>query len=346
MVLLVVRCGGEGMQQMKPLCKRARINRMSIKESLDNLPSGVCFARENGTLILCNRQMQRLYRRLAGTDLQRLSELRRAVAQPGGGISVLDAGAHILRFPEGRVWQFTESIATDAYGRRYTQALAQDITELADRRARLERENAALLDANARARKLYHELDDMVREEETLAMKMRLHDEIGVGLLSARKALEEGAPLAALQRCGAAWAAIAGIFRTAETGGGEAGASASCRRELEELIRAAAGIGIRIAIEGALPKSEAAAYLIITAMRVCATNAVRHAHADQLFVKICESGGAILVAIENSGDAPGQEITEGGGLSDLRRRTERAGGVMLVNSVPVFRLTLTLPKEG
>ena len=208
------------MQQMKPLCKRARINRMSIKESLDNLPSGVCFARENGTLILCNRQMQRLYRRLAGTDLQRLSELRRAVAQPGGGISVLDAGAHILRFPEGRVWQFTESIATDAYGRRYTQALAQDITELADRRARLERENAALLDANARARKLYHELDDMVREEETLAMKMRLHDEIGVGLLSARKALEEGAPLAALQRCGAAWAAIAGIFRTAETGGG------------------------------------------------------------------------------------------------------------------------------
>ena len=40
---------------------KARINRMSIKESLDNLPSGICIARKNGTLALCNRQMQRLF---------------------------------------------------------------------------------------------------------------------------------------------------------------------------------------------------------------------------------------------------------------------------------------------
>lgn len=330
---------------MRPRCNRARIGRRSIKESVDKLPIGVCFAGENGALVLCNRQMQRLYRRLAGADLQRLSELRRAVARPGDGILTLDAGAHILRFPEGRAWQFTERLVTDAYGRRYTQALAQDVTELADRRARLERENAALLDANARMRKLYRELGDVVREEETLAMKMRLHDEIGAGLLLARRALEEGAPLAALQRCGAAWATIAGMLRAAETGDGAAGEPDSPGRKLAELTRAAAGIGVRIAIKGALPESAAAAQLTIAAIRTCATNAARHARADQLFVEIRESGDAIAVAIENSGDAPEGEIVEGGGLSDLRRRTERAGGMMLVDSLPAFRLTLTLPKE-
>lgn len=325
---------------------RAGINRMSVKESLDNLPSGICFARENGTLILCNRQMQRLFRQITGTDLQHISELRRAILQPGGGVQVLDADRHILLFSEGRVWQFTESAVSDARGCRYTQVLAQDITELADRRAKLEQENSALHEANARARRLYHELDALVREEETLAMKMRVHDEIGVRLLSAKKALEEGAPLAQLQACGEAWSILAGTLRAADERGPKADGRASLREELDELVRCAAGIGIRIVMDGALPESEAPAHLIIAAIRICATNAVRHARADRLFVRIRESAQTAAVAITNNGDAPQREIAEGGGLSGLRRQTERAGGVMTVTGLPRFQLTLTLPEEG
>ena len=36
---------------------------------------------------------------------------------------------------------------------------------------------------------------------------------------------------------------------------------------------------------------------------------------------------------------------EGGGLSTLRRRVERAGGIMTVQSFPEFKLTVTVPKE-
>ena len=46
-----------------------RIGRNSIKESFDNLPSGVCFADKHGVIILCNRQMHRLCYLLLGTDL-------------------------------------------------------------------------------------------------------------------------------------------------------------------------------------------------------------------------------------------------------------------------------------
>lgn len=31
--------------------------RRAIKESVDNFPSGICFADSNGVIVLCNRQM-------------------------------------------------------------------------------------------------------------------------------------------------------------------------------------------------------------------------------------------------------------------------------------------------
>ena len=329
---------------------KARINRMSIKESLDNLPSGICIARKNGTLALCNRQMQRLFQQLAGMDLQHISELERAIIQPGHGVLVLDADTHTLRFPEGTVWQFTESVITDERGNWYTQAVALDITELTDRRSELERENGVLLTANARARRLYHELDDIVREEERLAIKMRVHDDIGIRLLSARKALETEATLEELHRCGQDWSALAGFFSTSEAQGrrdDEMQEHVPLFERMEELICSAAGIGINITMEGSLPEDETIAYLILTAVRVCATNAVQHAHADQMLVRISggADSGAITVAIMNNGGTPAQEIIEGGGLSSLRGRIEKAGGVMNIKSLPEFRLTLTLPKE-
>ena len=55
--------------------------------------------------------------------------------------------------------------------------------------------------------------------------------------------------------------------------------------------------------------------------------------------------GVITVVMMNNGGTPMQEIVEGGGLSSLRSRIEKAGGVMNIKSLPEFRLTLTLPKE-
>ena len=46
------RCpSGKGEHAMKRSLRRA------IKESVDNLPSGICFADSNGVIVLCNRQM-------------------------------------------------------------------------------------------------------------------------------------------------------------------------------------------------------------------------------------------------------------------------------------------------
>ena len=55
---------GKGTQAVR-VCERLGIPQIStgdilrraIKESVDNLPSGICFADSNGVIVLCNRQM-------------------------------------------------------------------------------------------------------------------------------------------------------------------------------------------------------------------------------------------------------------------------------------------------
>ena len=53
---------------------------------------------------------------------------------------------------------------------------------------------------------------------------------------------------------------------------------------------------------------------------------------------------ANTVTITNNGKPPREAVREGGGLSTLRCRVERAGGTMTIQSFPVFELTVTVPK--
>ncbi len=94
---------------------------------------------------------------------------------------------------------------------------------------------------------------------------------------------------------------------------------------------------------GELPKDEGAAYILTCAVRECVTNAVRYADASELYADFTEDSETSTVTVTNNGYPPKCEIREGGGLSTLRRRVERAGGIMTVQSLPEFKLTVTVP---
>ena len=79
-------------------------------------------------------------------------------------------------------------------------------------------------------------------------------------------------------------------------------------------------------------------------MRECVTNAVRYAGASELYADFTETETDATVVVYNDGKQPEGDIVEGGGLSTLRRRVERAGGTMTVQSRPIFKLTVTVPK--
>jgi len=96
---------------------------------------------------------------------------------------------------------------------------------------------------------------------------------------------------------------------------------------------------------GNLPESEKVAYILTCAVRECVTNAVRYAEATELYADFTETETEAGVTVTNNGKRPESEIAEGGGLSSLRHRVERAGGQMTVQSFPIFKLTVTIPKE-
>lgn len=327
---------------MKLFHRRPKLGRSSVKEGFDNLPSGVCFAGESGIIILCNRQMHRLCHILMGMDLQHISELRRALEVPQPDVEIMDKDARIYHFPDHTMWQFVESAITDVDGNHYTQIQAIDVTELHERRVELERDNQALTEANRRARKLYAELDQIVREKETLAMKMRVHDDMGQCLLSTRNLLlTEDSSLEDLRSGGRRWAQTLQRITEAERG-------PYLRRgadPLSELLASAAEIGVRVRVQGKLPEQEETARVLIAAMRECATNTVRHAGGSEMTVRITQTQKADIAVITNNGKPPEGGIVEGGGLSGLRRSVENRGGTMTVRGEPVFRLSIVLPRE-
>lgn len=321
--------------------RRERIGRASIKESLDNLPSGICFADQSGLVILSNRQMYRLCYTLMGMDLQHISELLDALEKPQAGIQSVGADTNVYRFPEGKVWKFTQSSITDADGNAYTQVLAVDVTALYEKGDELEQENRRLEEVNARARNLYAQLDDIVREEENFAVKTHVHDEMGELLGLTRNMLtQRELPPERLKALGKRWEHIGDTLGAV---GKQDGDAFDSDKTLAELTEGIAGIGVALHVRGEFPQKSGAAYLLTAAVRECAINTVRHAKGSEMTVELTKTPHSLIAAITNDGLAPAGEVVEGGGLSALRRRIEGADGAMQVESAPCFRLVITLP---
>ncbi len=321
--------------------RRERIGRASIKESLDNLPSGICFADQSGLVILSNRQMYRLCYTLMGVDLQHISELLDALEKPQAGIQSVGADTNVYRFPEGKVWKFTQSSITDADGNAYTQVLAVDVTALYEKEDELQQENRRLEEVNARARNLYAQLDNIVREEENFAVKTHVHDEMGELLGLTRNMLTQREhPPERLKALGKRWEHIGDTLGAV---GKQDGDAFDSDKTLAELTEGIAGIGVALHVRGEFPQKSGAAYPLTAAVRECAINTVRHAKGSEMTVELTKTPHALTASITNDGLAPAGEVIEGGGLSALRRRIEGTGGSMQVESTPRFRLVITLP---
>lgn len=310
--------------------------RDSIREAMDNLPSGICFFNAKGMPVLLNRTMLKLCFAMAGRELQSLPELGEALAAPKGGAQKLRK--ETVLFPDGSVWQFSETTVKGGHGSSYTEVLAADVTELYQRNWELAADNQRLREVGAHIRHLAANVTKMTSEEELLNTKMRVHDEMGRSLLATRRLLVSDTPLDDLDTIMTAWRGALGLLKRDNAPDTEADA-------FTELKKAALDMGIQLELSGTLPEDDSTAYILIVAMRECVTNAVRHAGAKKLVVAVEYRDGQARMQIKNDGVAPAGTVVEGGGLSALRRRIERAGGRMTVQSAPVFMLCVTVPVE-
>ena len=192
---------------------------------------------------------------------------------------------------------------------------------------------AALERDAERMRRLSENVEAVAREKEQLAAKSAMHDSLAACITVTKQYLAGD---------------LHGVDGEAVLREWEK--SISFREALrlpakETLYENARSSGVTVRVRGPEPVG-AAAELLYAAMQVCLSNAVQYAQATELTAHIWEDGDRYNILLRNNGKPPDKPITEGGGLSNLRRRIERAGGTMTVQSLPVFALVIGLPNQG
>ena len=310
-----------------------------IKESFDNLPIGICFFDSRGIIRLINKKMLSIGCILLDGGFQTLRELRAALLSPPECVRVLDEKNTLFRFPGNVILRYEEKQITDGRNNRFTQATFSDVSELFLRQRELKEENERLENANRRAKQLYDNMAGIVREEEILSMKMHVHDDIGHSILSARKALLSDASLEEIRSSASIWERSIELLYHANNMPDETD-------DLEYAKERAAALGVSVLTGGDFPTDTAARRIFALAVRECVTNCVRHAGGNCVFAFAFSDHEHHRLKITNNGEPPEREITEGGGLSALRKRIEKSGGAMAIKSLPFFELHITLNRTG
>ena len=310
--------------------KLKRFGFNAIKESFDRLPTAVCFFDQSGGIVLCNRQMYRLSQHLLNSDLQYLEELQRVLAAPPKGVTPLAGMESTFRFPDGLVWKFERAAVTDRYGETYIQLTAANVTELHRALEQLAEDNRKLEQDAEELRRLSENVEAMAREREQLAAKSAMHDSLAACITVTKQYLAGDLGAIDADVVLREWEKSI-LFR-----------DAGLLPAREALYENARSSGVTVRVRGAEP-ADGAAELMYTAMQVCLSNAVQYAQATELTAHIWEDGDRYNILLRNNGKPPEKPITEGGGLSNLRRRIERAGGTMTVQSLPEFALVIGIP---
>ena len=309
----------------------------SVNEAVDDVPCGVCFSDSFGRIILCNTKMQELCKVMTGSYLQDYDTLRKAIDdEPAAeGFFRLSRDSDVFYFPDASVWMFQEYRLQEPDFAGYRQTIAVNVSEIYYNGEKIRANNEKLAILNHKLEEMYEKIGDKIREQETLVMKMQVHDNFGRSLLSIRRILERKEDPDKMDKQLSALKHLVYIL----TGS----AVESMEKLYEDTIKHAEEIGISVQISGNVPMYPAYRLLADRAIRECVTNCARHAHGSVVFVKIDKCANEYNIRITNDGDVPEKNSEEGGGLSALRKAVEAEKCRMQVFFSPEFCLILKMP---
>ena len=309
----------------------------SVNEAVNDVPCGVCFSDPFGRIVLCNTKMQELSRIMTGSYLQDYDALRKAMSgEPESeGLCRLSKDSNVFYFPDGSVWMFQEYSLQEPDCAGYLQTVAVNVSEIYYNGEKIRANNEKLEILNHKLEEMYEKIGDKIREQETLAMKMQVHDNFGRSLLSIRRILERKENQDKMDKQLSALKHLVYIL----TGS----AVESMEKLYEDTIKHAEELGISVQISGNFPLYPSYRVLADRAIRECVTNCARHAHGNVVFVKIDKYANEYNIRITNDGDAPEKNAEEGGGLSALRKAAESMNCTMQILFVPEFCLILKMP---
>ena len=314
--------------------RKTHVDLNSVKESVDKLVTGVCYYFEDGRIKLHNLSMEKVWKSLTGHSLVDGRKLWEVISegQAGFGTCIREGESPIYELPDGNVRSFRRTyIETD--GMRLYEVLAADVTEEFALISDLEEKEDRLRYRGARLKALGEKIDALNIEKEILNSKIRLHDDWGRALLTA-KAYMENSDDETRSEFLSIWERNISYV--------EENVPSLAKDAYDDIIRSAESLGLSIDIEGELPEDYEMRNVVIQAMTVCLSNMVKHAEGKKLSVKTEESKGKFIVVLTNDGYSPEEKIEEKGGLKNLRKKVESQGWQMKVESSPRFGLRIEM----
>ena len=318
-----------------------------IKKAIDSYPGGICFSALDGRVILVNEKMNKLMLELTGhTILNAKAAWEKLTNFANNGKAEKlnqswlpkdpdneNGSTHqqlFFRFSDSSVWRF-ELRFLDS---NTVQIEAAEITELYRLSEELYENTIRLQDMQKRQKALLDSIVEVNLNKEILAAKMHIHDELGHCLLATTKAITEDRLAENADVLRENWNSAIHDFSNISTVWTVPDSSLQ-----SELMQVAELIGCKVIFLGEQPTQRKALQLLYAAIREALTNAVRHANATGVMVKIEQDEKNYHIEISDNGGVSVSSITEGNGLSALRQRLEQEGATLKVlcdNSVSLL----------
>ena len=282
--------------------RKGSVGPISIKEAFDALPDAVLFAGDDGRTLLRNA---------------RAVELALDSGTPEG----------MLRSADDSIWQLSRT-RLDLGHSAVDELIATDVSEEYGLVRKLEGRNARLETVNERLRAYSASIVQLTRDEEVLAAKMHVHGEMGKALVALRAYEHQQAAERNRDALLGIWRHAIELIRTSAI------PDTAHENSWDDLVAAARSIDVNLTVEGELPRDDRQRSALIALVHECLSNAVRHGGARTVTVRISQDAAGVRATIENDGAQPRQPAEETGGLANVRRTIERAGGTMKVRWLP------------
>ena len=310
--------------------RKNTITRSSIKESIDKLNAGLCFAIPNGRTILVNAVMNKLCYDLTGRDLQNADSFWNRLSSNDilNDVECLEKGNNpCYRLADGSVWRFSREHLPS-----FVQITASDITQVYAVNNSLQEKNKDLKNLNLRLREYGGNVDILTRSKERLETKVNIHRELGQALLATRKYLQGESDESPTK----IWEKNISVLRMESNLPDE--------DTYKMFLEAAKSIGVNVKMTGCLPDNTEVKNLFLSAAAEALVNGVRHGNATTIYIDLSETSNTYTVKFRNNGKQPASPIIEGGGLGSLRKKVQRICGVMSVLTQPEFLIVIEVRK--
>ena len=313
-----------------------KLSPLSVKESIDHLPTGICFYFDGGQTKLVNLKMESISQRLFGENISNAEYLWNTVSKGQTPYAVSSGEKPIICFDDGTAYSF-ERRRVKLYDTSIWELLAFDITEEYRLTSELQEKQRQADYINTRLKALNSIIQYVIMEKETLQIKINIHDSFGQTLLMTKRYLTdpEQTDKGEMLRL---WRRNIALLKNEER--------EEWQRPYYVTLSHADKLGVRVVLTGELPEKEQLVPVINSAIIVHVTNVLRHSQGSEAYITSEETADSYTLRFTNNGKAPEAEIRESGGLANLRQKTESIGGSMQISSSPAFVLSLTLPKES